>query len=358
VLPCQLLWRVVMKRAAFIALLVDAVEFCRRGPTTDVLLELGGLSRKLSGRRDRAVADVVDVALPIFGKLRVGKLEQALVRTGLCIRIVARLDLGKCLHHLNVDIEQLCRLLDLGAYVVGVRGAGGADAIWQRYRRPIRRQIGVHDVALRCRLIGLIRQSDIRVECRHLYRRLWLEFGFHRGRRRLDRILCHNRSRQLHSRLWLGLDFHRRRPTLDKTLGHNRSLGNDRRLRHNRSAGYNGVFALPVASANVERKTGHANQNNWQIAIFNDPLRQQTAPSHVRFESFPHSRLHRQEKYGESKSYVSRTPVLIYRQRSADLSLLASDEFGLSQTERNSGERRQARETQKACSNSSAGIRL
>ena len=55
------------------------VEFCRRGPTTDVLLELRGLSRKLSGRRDRAVADVVDVALPIFGKLPVGKLEQALV---------------------------------------------------------------------------------------------------------------------------------------------------------------------------------------------------------------------------------------------------------------------------------------
>src|SRR5262249_55253430 len=100
VLPCQLLWRVVMKRAAFIALLVDAVEFCRRGLTTDVLLELRGLSRKLSGRRDRAVADVVDVALPIFGKLRVGKLEQALVRTRPCIRIVARLDLGKCLHHL------------------------------------------------------------------------------------------------------------------------------------------------------------------------------------------------------------------------------------------------------------------
>src|SRR5262249_59671857 len=92
VLPCQLLWRVVMKRAAFIALLVDAVEFCRRGPPAEVLLELRGLSRKLSGRRDRAVVDVVDVALPIFGKLLVGELEQTLVRTGLCIRIVARLD--------------------------------------------------------------------------------------------------------------------------------------------------------------------------------------------------------------------------------------------------------------------------
>src|SRR5262245_42702889 len=79
VLPCQLLGRVVMKRAAFIALLVDAVEFCRSGPTTDVFFKLRGLSRKLSGRRDRAVADVVDVALPVFGKLRVGKLEQALV---------------------------------------------------------------------------------------------------------------------------------------------------------------------------------------------------------------------------------------------------------------------------------------
>src|ERR1044072_2515262 len=48
VLPCQLLWRGVMKRTALIALLVDAVEFCRRGLTTDVLLELRGLSRKLS----------------------------------------------------------------------------------------------------------------------------------------------------------------------------------------------------------------------------------------------------------------------------------------------------------------------
>jgi hypothetical protein len=37
---------------------------------------------------------------------------------------------------------------------------------------------------------------------------------------------------------------------------------------------------------------------------------------------------------------VSRAPVLIYRQRSRDLFLLVSDELGLSQTERNSGERR------------------
>ena len=129
----------MMKRTAVIPLLVDAVDFCRRGPATDVLLELRGLSRKLSGRRDRAVAYVVDVALPVFGKLPVGKLEQALVFAGLGFRIVAGLLSWKCLHHLHVDIEQHCCLLDLGAYVVVVRVAGGADLVWQRHRRPIRR---------------------------------------------------------------------------------------------------------------------------------------------------------------------------------------------------------------------------
>src|SRR5262245_39084053 len=79
VLPCQLLWRVIVKRAALIPLLVNAVDFRRRGLTTDVLLELLGLSRELSGRRDRAVADVVDVAFPVFAEFPVGKLEQALV---------------------------------------------------------------------------------------------------------------------------------------------------------------------------------------------------------------------------------------------------------------------------------------
>ena len=83
-----------MKRAAVIPLLMDAVDFCRRGPATDILLELRGLSGKLSGRRDRAVAYVVDVALPVFGKLPVGKLEQALVFAGLGFRIVAELILA------------------------------------------------------------------------------------------------------------------------------------------------------------------------------------------------------------------------------------------------------------------------
>src|SRR5262245_39264567 len=120
-----------MKRTALIALLVNAVEFCRRSLPTDVLLELCGLSRKLSGRRDRAVADVVDVALPVFGKLPVGKLEQALISSGPGFRIVARLDLGKRLHHPHVDVEQLCCLLDLGPYVVVVvRGARSADLVW------------------------------------------------------------------------------------------------------------------------------------------------------------------------------------------------------------------------------------
>src|SRR4029450_1297533 len=183
VLPCELVGRGVMKRTALIALLMDAVEFCRRGLTTDVLLELRRLSRKLSGRRDRAVADVVDVALPVFGKLPVRKLEQALITAGPGFRIVARLDSGKRLHHLHVDIEQHCCLLDLGPYVIVVWGVRSvADFVWQRHRRPIHRRVGVHDVALRRRLIRLIQQTSIRLECRQLHTWLWLGFGFQRGR--------------------------------------------------------------------------------------------------------------------------------------------------------------------------------
>ncbi len=126
-----------MKRTALIPLLVDAIDFCRRRLTTDVLFELRSLSRKLSGRRDRAVANVVDVALPVFGKLPVGKLEQALVFSGLGFRIIAGLDLGKCLHHLHIDIEKRCGLLDLGAYIVGVQCLHSTDFVWQRHRRPI-----------------------------------------------------------------------------------------------------------------------------------------------------------------------------------------------------------------------------
>src|SRR5215472_11068859 len=100
--------------------------------------QLCRLSGKLSGRRDRAVADVVDVALPVFGKLPVGKLEQALITAGLSFRIVAGLDLSERFHHPHVDIEKLCCLLDLGSYVVGVRPAGSADLVWQRHRRPMR----------------------------------------------------------------------------------------------------------------------------------------------------------------------------------------------------------------------------
>jgi len=37
------------------------------------------------------------------------------------------------------DIKKRCCLLDLGAYIVGVRGEGGTDLVWQRHRRPIRR---------------------------------------------------------------------------------------------------------------------------------------------------------------------------------------------------------------------------
>ena len=33
-------------------------------------------------------------------------------------------------------------------------------------------------------------------------------------------------------------------------------------------------------TSNFRRKTGHANQNNWHIAIFGDPLRQQAATPH------------------------------------------------------------------------------
>ena len=125
----------------------------------DVLLELLGLSGKLSCRRDRAVADIVDVAMPIFGKFPVGKLEQALVPAGLGFRIVAELDPGKCLHHPRVDIEQRCCLLDLSAYVV-VRRAVGVDVVWQRHRRPIHGRVGIHDVALRGGLVGLIRAIE------------------------------------------------------------------------------------------------------------------------------------------------------------------------------------------------------
>src|SRR5262249_50113826 len=125
---------------------------------------------------------------------------------------------------------------------------------------------------------------------------MWQYFGCHVVRRRLDRLLCHNGSR-----------LHRRRLTLDNRLSQNRGLG------HNRSLGYSGVVALPFASAKVERKTDHANENNWHIAVFNDPLRQQTAPSPCPPGSFPHSRLHRQEKCVESMSCGSRAPVLIYR---------------------------------------------
>ena len=90
----------------------------------------------------------------------------------------------------------------------------------------------------------------------------------------------------MHNRLWLDLDFHRGRLTLDKSLSH------DRRRRHNKSVGYNDIVALPFATANVDRKTDHANHNNWQIAIFIDPLRQQTDPSPCPLGSFPHSHLH------------------------------------------------------------------
>src|SRR5262249_45939006 len=84
-------------------------------------------------------------------------------------------------------------------------------------------------------------------------------------------ILCHNRSR----RRLLDLDFHRGRPTLDESLGHNRLVAD------------NNFAALPFASAKVNRKTGDANQRNWHIAIFNEPLRQQIAPSPYRLEVFP-----------------------------------------------------------------------
>ena len=144
----------------------------------------------------------------------------------------------------------------------------------------MRRRVGVHDVALRRRLIGLIQQSSIRVECR-----------------------------QLHPSLWLGLGFQRGRPTLDRSLGHNRSLSAyNRSLGHNRSLGYNGLAALPFTSANFQRKTGHANQNNWHIAIFSDPLRQQAAVPHPQaawFQSLPILLFTRKRKCAQIKVRVS-----------------------------------------------------
>src|SRR5262249_40873569 len=95
---------------------------------------------------------------------------------------------------------------------------------------------------------------------------------------------------------WLGFGFRRKRRTVDKSLGHHR------RLRRNRSIGCDGVVAAPITSANVERKTDHANRNDRHVAISKNPLRQQTAQSPWRlFGSFPFSRLHRQEKCDESR---------------------------------------------------------
>ena len=95
----------------------------------------------------------------------------------------SQIDLGKCLyHHPHVDIEQHCCLLDLGTYVV-VRGAGGVDRVGQRHWRPMRRRVGV-DVAPRGRLIGLIQQSSMRVECRRLHPSLRLGLDFRVGDQR------------------------------------------------------------------------------------------------------------------------------------------------------------------------------
>jgi hypothetical protein len=48
----QLVWCGVMKCTALIALLVDTVEFCRRGLTTDVLLELRPLGQKIEAEKN------------------------------------------------------------------------------------------------------------------------------------------------------------------------------------------------------------------------------------------------------------------------------------------------------------------
>ena len=168
--------------------------------------------------------------------------------------------------------------------------------VWQRHRRPIRRQIGVHDVALRRRLIGLIQQSNIRVECRQLY------VGFGSTLVSIVGGGGSTKSSAITGAVSCIIGFG---STLISTAGGRRSTkvsattGGSARTE---SVGYNDVVALPFASANVERKTDHANQNNWQIAIFNDPLRQQTAPSPCPLGSFPHSHLHGQEKCVESKS--------------------------------------------------------
>ena len=127
---------------------------------------------------------------------------------------------------------------------------------------------------------------------------LWLGLAFRRGRPTLDRSPGHNRSLGLNSR-----HGHIRRLGYSSSLGDNRSLGHNGSLDYNRSLGDNGLAALPFASANFQSKTGHANQNNWHIAIFGHPLCQQTAPRLVP-ESLdsPH---HTQEKMSESSSGYS-----------------------------------------------------
>ena len=69
---------------------------------------------------------------------------------------------------------------------------------------------------------------------------------------------------------------------------------------------------VPFASANVIRKTGHANQNNWHIAIFDDPLCQQAAPrpQAAWFQSLHILLTTRKKKVSESSSGANRPVVL------------------------------------------------
>src|SRR5262245_44080192 len=114
--------------------------------------------------------------------------------------------------------------------------------------------------------------------------------------------------------------------------------------------GYNGRFghnrgvALPFASANVERKTDHANQNNWHIAIFNEPLRQQTVPVQcpARSNVFPVLLFRGKKNVVNQSSMSDLSLVLIYRRDSLFVSdshnfVLYVLRVGRSQVETNSG---------------------
>ena len=157
---------------------------------------------------------------------RISRSSSRKAGTGTCIcrswlSDLVELDLGQCLHHLHIDIEQHCCLLDLGV-LVGVRGAG----------ELISSGNGVQ-------FVGELVVS---------------------ASRPADQGPASNRaSGSSAASCILGFNS-----ASVSSVGAPRSTGG---LGLNRSLGYNSFATRPFASANVIGKTGHPNQNNWRIAI-------------------------------------------------------------------------------------------